>query len=422
MTGTPPAVDDLSFQSETPSGQQAFIDAADAAERQRSEEQAARTATIMASITEFDAKIAELRSNLPKDDVASPDIPTSDPVIAGKDAIPSSILRPDAIPSSSDIPPRSTFTGVVPLPTMTPTSAPVVSTFHDLIGVPDFLSHERSKVELEHSSAQVISKPDRLRLSASDKSKVYANFIKGSTSKFKASSTIVGLDEISTIENITSFAELQFELQKHITSISVHPVFLILKFHEDGNVIDPDTPEGTPLNLLSVNTLPSLFDVERSTLFHYKRGSSFNQENLVWSLDAVRNSCDKALQAIIDAKMLKYKVSERFGPLYYYELVQQMTDVDSKAVRAITRELTSLNVTDLEGQSIAHVARTIWSTIIRLEMIKMVPPDIDAIVYDILETCTVPDFQLYLKTLVTNASLNNLSLPYTSLREKAENH
>ena len=55
-------------------------------------------------------------------------------------------------------------------------------------------------------------------------------------------------------------------------------------------------------------------------------------------------------------------------------------------------------------------------------MIKMVPPDIDAIVYDILETCTVPDFQLYLKTLVTNASLNNLSLPYTSLREKAENH
>jgi hypothetical protein len=42
---------------------------------------------------------------------------------------------------------------------------------------------------------------------------------------------------------------------------------------------------------------------------------TFNQENLVWSFEAVRNSCDKELQSIIDAKMLKYKASERFGPL-----------------------------------------------------------------------------------------------------------
>jgi hypothetical protein len=45
-------------------------------------------------------------------------------------------------------------------------------------------------------------------------------------------------------------------------------------------------------------------------------------------------------------------------------------------------------------------------------MIKMVPPNIDAIVYDILKTCTIPDFQFYLKTRVTNALL----------LEKVENH
>ena len=164
---------------------------------------------------------------------------------------------------------------------------------------------------------QVISKSDCLRLSASGKSKVYANFSKGDTNKFKASSTIVGLDKILTIENITSFAELRLELQKHITCISIHPVFL--KFHEDGNVIDLDSPEGTPVNLLSVDTLPTLPDVEKSTLFHYKGGSSFNKKNLVWSLDAVRNFCDKELLAITYAKMLKYKVSECFGRLYYYK-------------------------------------------------------------------------------------------------------
>ena len=231
------------------------------------------------------------------------------------------------------------------------------------------------------------------------------------------------MDEISTIQNITSFAGQRLELQKHITSISVHPVFLILKFDGDGKLIDPDSILGTPINLLSINSLPPISDVERSTLLHYKRGSSFNQENLVWSLEAVRNSCDKDLQTIIDAKMLKYKSSERFGPLYYYELVRLMTDVDSKAVRAITQELTSLKIPDLEGQSIANAASTIRSTVIWLEMVKMVPPDIDAsIVYDILETCTIPDFQLYLKTLMTNANLNGVTLSHTVLLEKSESH
>jgi hypothetical protein len=299
-------------------------------------------------------------------------------------------------------------------------SLPMKGSFYNLIGFDEYLTKERSDTELEHSSMQVISKADRLKLSASDKSKIYTSFIKGTANKFKATSTIVGLDEISTIENITSFAELRLELQRHITSISVHPVFLILRFDQAGDLIDPDTPEGAPINLLSINSLPPLCDVEKSTLFHYKRGSLFNQENLVWSHDAVRNSCDKDLQSIIDAKMLKYKVSERFGPLYYYELVQQMTDVDSKAVRAITSELTSLKIPDLEGQSIANAASTIRSTLIWLEMVKMVPPDIDAIIYDILDTCTVPDFQLYLKTLITNASLMNLRVNHITLLEMAE--
>ena len=304
-------------------------------------------------------------------------------------------------------------TGAGPLP-------PSTGTYADLVG--DYLLADRTSAELEHSIVQVVSKAERMRLSPSDKGKLYATFVKGSASKFKATSSIVGLEEISTIENITSFAQLRLELQKHITSVSVHPVFLILRFTETGSLINPDTPEGAPINLLSASSLPSLSLIQQSMQFYHRRGSTFNRENLVWSLEAVRNSCDKDLQVILDAKMLKYPYSERFGPLYYYELVQQMTDVDSKAVRGITQELTSLKLTDQEGQSIAKIASIIRSTIIWLEMVKMVPPDIDAIVLDILETCTVSDFQLFLKTLATNAALNGIKLSYVTLLDKAETH
>ena len=94
--------------------------------------------------------------------------------------------------------------------------------------------------------------------------------------------------------------------------------------------------------------------------------SFFNQENFLWTYEAVRNCCDKDLQVIIDAKMLKYKSFERFEPLYYYELFQQMTTVDSKAVRAIAQELATLKVPNHEGQSICKVAKCIRSTFERV--------------------------------------------------------
>ena len=319
-----------------------------------------------------------------------PDVPSSDP---SSKTVPSNPAPP---PDQSSNPPihSVSFSPLIDTPTAV---RAVVSTFHDLLG--DFpLPVERTDLELENSAMPVISKADRLRLTSSDKNKIYVSFSKGIPSKFKASSTIVGIDEVSTIDNIMSFDQLRLELQRHITSVSAHSVFLILRFNNDGTLIDPDTTAGAPVNILSSIVLSSLADIERSTFFHFKRGSLFNQENLVWTYKSIRNSCDKDLQTIIDAKMLKYKPIERFGPLYYYELFQQMTTVDSKAVRAITQELTSLKVPDHEGQSISKVAKYVRSTIIWLNMVSMLPPDIDAIVYDVLDTSTVPDFQLFLKT------------------------
>ena len=101
-----------------------------------------------------------------------------------------------------------------------------------------------------------------------------------------------------------------------------------------------------------------------------------------------------------------------------------MTTVDSTAVRAITQELTSLKlVVDQEGQSIAKAAKIIRSTIILwLEMVNILPPDIDAIVYDILENCTVSDFQLFLMTLSITANINRVSLSANDLLDQAEEH
>jgi hypothetical protein len=99
-------------------------------------------------------------------------------------------------------------------------------------------------------------------------------------SKFKGISIIMG-SNISTISGIAFFSEQHLELRKHITSISAHPVFLILKFNSSGKFIDPDFPFGKPSNILDLNILPTLAEIESSTFYHFRRGTKFNQENLL---------------------------------------------------------------------------------------------------------------------------------------------
>ena len=151
--------------------------------------------------------------------------------------------------------------------------------------------------------------------------------------------TIVDLDKVATINNVSTFTQQRIDLQNHITGIGAHTVFLVLKFGEDNHLIDPNSPKGTPLNVLSASIMPSLEEVEKLTADYYQNGSKYRQENLTWSYDAICNSCDKDLQSILDAAMLKYNNPECFGPLNYFQLVQHMMTVDSRAFKAIMQEL-----------------------------------------------------------------------------------
>jgi hypothetical protein len=233
-------------------------------------------------------------------------------------------------------------------------------------------------------------------------------------------STIARLNKISTIDNLVSFSQQRLGLQKHICGISANDVFFVLKFDALGEVINPDSPEGAPVNLLATTLFPSLQDVERSTRFYNSRGSAFNWENLTWTYESIRDSCDQALQEIVDAKMSQYQTSEYIGPLYYYHLIHQMTNADSKAVHSITKELAYLNISSLEDQSITHTVKLIRATVRWLSMVNMLPRNITTMILDIVKTCTFPYFQHYLKALITNAELNSITLSVDSVLNKVE--
>ena len=168
------------FTSLNPEQQAALIAATDAAIAARAKEQeeaelreAERvTAALEAELRDTErvdaarAAIKELQDRIAEIQLA---IPTTEPVAVlsvSKEAV-----APDVPGSGVPAHIRADIPSIGISSTTTPVPHPV-SNFHDLIGVNDFLSEERSEIELEHSSMQIISKSDRLRLSASDKSKL----------------------------------------------------------------------------------------------------------------------------------------------------------------------------------------------------------------------------------------------------------
>ena len=156
-------------------------------------------------------------------------------------------------------------------------SRTIPATMSSLIGVDNFLtaSDALTPDQLEFASNSMFSTEVRSTMKTADKARLVANFIKGTTSKLMAHSTLAGLDNITSINNLVGFSVQCRKLEKLISAISAHDVFHVLKFDSDGEPIDPDTDAGKPVNLLSCTILPSLSNVEASTCFYSKRGTTF---------------------------------------------------------------------------------------------------------------------------------------------------
>jgi hypothetical protein len=213
------------------------------------------------------------------------------------------------------------------------------------------------------------------------------------------------MKDMMSISNLVSLMEKKQSLFGHLSSISTTNVFYVLTFDPiTGDLIPVST--SSPVNLLKTLTLPTIKDVVASCAHHAKYGTAHSIENMKWTFDAIMNSCDQHLRRILSNKMLKYP-NMRYGPVLFWFLMKQITTIDDTIVRATTTELVQLDISNTPGQSISTIIVTrIRAVITWLDMAKMLPPDILAIVKKIMKTCTVPDLLMYVTSLLTNAELN----------------
>jgi hypothetical protein len=88
----------------------------------------------------------------------------------------------------------------------------------------DFMPVERIDLEMESTNMQIISKEERVCLVPTDKSKIHATFIKGINNKLRGADPILGMGEVMTIANVTSFSQLALRYK------SILPAFPPIQF------------------------------------------------------------------------------------------------------------------------------------------------------------------------------------------------
>ena len=290
--------------------------------------------------------------------------------------------------------------------TTTATTTPTTpATLGDFLGVSLLLSAGRVTVG-EFGVAPLMTIDQRAALDVTERYKFEKAAITGLKTTFQSFTNIADLSKMSTIPHIYDFNLRNLEICKHLWHHALANMFQIIQLTSGGNLVDPDTPAGAPVDLLTDFHLATLASVRASCSFWSMRGSEVHRKILSWSFTFILNSCGKDLRTILTNKMNQYNPTEHVGPLLYWHLLDQLTSCSEETIRNITKALSSMHISAFEGESITKVSQHIRATLAWLKRVNWEPVDKNILVLRILETCSVPDFNTYLSSVKSHASLS----------------
>ena len=251
------------------------------------------------------------------------------------------------------------------------------------------------------------------------KRRIYSAFVKLQRRNYR----IVSLFFLWTIpvrssQTLTMSRCVLSNLKKVLFKFDMKDVFSLLK-----------TSSSPPVNLLSLFAGVTEGDVRSSNEFYNKYGQDYDLQNLHWSAELLENSCDQDLLDKISERLISVPHLQRGGPLSFFFAMEEITSSTTDAVRTMERRVTSLKLTDFQGENVSTVVSQLRSAISRLTFLGKLPHDIVPKLLDVFQSSSVPAFNDVFKfvalqnkigqaTTLTHAEI--LVLASTTFRELVE--
>jgi hypothetical protein len=118
-------------------------------------------------------------------------------------------------------------------------------------------------------------------------------------------------------------------------------------------------------------------------------GQTYDVQDLQWSQEMVKNSCDKDLATKVMERLRKIPDKEKGDALFYFFMIKLIQTDTEQAVRVLTKKLKKLSLKTLAGENVFTACSLIQGVIKRLEIVGKIPHDVNTTVMRILQTSFV---------------------------------
>ena len=253
-----------------------------------------------------------------------------------------------------------------------------------------WLDHARTDHQAQ-GMAVAVKQEDRKDLTADALIKLQKATTEGMTHKFSLMSHNSD-DQLVDCYNLTLRVEELKSRLKETDTIGGFDIF-------DTIIITPIDPMPDDVRLIEkVDTMTEPL-VRASMKFKRYYGQTYDVQNLQWSQELIKNSCDEDLATKVMERLRKIPDEEKGGALFYFIMIKLIQTNTEQAVRVLTEKLEKLSLRTLTGENVYTACSLIRGVVERLDVVNKIPHDIENTILKILQTSSVDKFNKTFETL-----------------------
>ena len=186
------------------------------------------------------------------------------------------------------------------------------------------------------------------------------------------------------------------QLQEFMVAMDMEDVFVIAKSYDEDGL--PNTEECVNL-LETCHGVTMDIVLKGSALYALKSAADWHPQNILWSGKAILNSCHESLKDKLVEAAEAIDPELRGGPVYLMLMNKLILATSEKAMRGLTDKLSSLKLSDFDGENVLKCGSYLKSVLTLLGNHNKIPHDINLLLFAIFKHCSTAEFVDYVKSI-----------------------
>ena len=199
-------------------------------------------------------------------------------------------------------------------------------------------------------------------------------------------------EQLQNTYNVTMRKQHFREILIQYDMIDVFTIYVLDKGESDGLMKHQNTNVPITYDLLQMHSSLSINTIREYMQFLRTYGQDYDLQNLEWSEELFKNSCEPSLRDKVVEQSLNIPENERGGPLLFFLAMQIITTASYDTTVAMVSRITNMKLTDFPGENVHQACSQLRSAYLRLSNLNALPPDLGAKLLKVMQTSSVDVF------------------------------